>query len=153
MVSEPRNQPMAWMETDYSKQTHFRWKIKWRLKHLGALGIMGETPFNSFVIQSHLILPLSLPSFLPSLPFLLHSGCELQTSSSATSAQLLFGRWPRLGVCRQLNSLDEHKTTRYWAKDPNNPSDRTTRMNGEIEESSSFSWDQEPITRSVHLPY
>ena len=70
MVSEPRNQPMAWMETDYSKQTHFRWKIKWRLKHLGALGIMGETPFNSFVIQSHLILPLSLPSFLPSfLPF------------------------------------------------------------------------------------
>ena len=31
------------METDYSKHTHFRWKIKWRLEHLGALGIMGET--------------------------------------------------------------------------------------------------------------
>ena len=30
------------METDYSKHTHFRWKIKWRLEHLGALGIMGE---------------------------------------------------------------------------------------------------------------
>ena len=34
---------MAWMETDYSKHTHCRWKIKWRLEHLGALGIMGET--------------------------------------------------------------------------------------------------------------
>ena len=34
---------MAWMETDYSKHTHFRWKIKWRLEHLGALGFMGET--------------------------------------------------------------------------------------------------------------
>ena len=34
---------MAWMETDYSKHTYFRWKIKWRLVHLGALGIMGET--------------------------------------------------------------------------------------------------------------
>ena len=34
---------MAWMETDYSKRTHFRWKIKWRLEHLGTLGIMGET--------------------------------------------------------------------------------------------------------------
>ena len=33
---------MAWMETDYSKHTHFRWKIKWWLEHLGALGIMGE---------------------------------------------------------------------------------------------------------------
>ena len=32
---------MAWMETDYSKYTHFRWKIKWWLEHLGALGIMG----------------------------------------------------------------------------------------------------------------
>ena len=36
---------MAWMEQGYkyhSKDTHFRWKIKWRLEHLGALGIMGE---------------------------------------------------------------------------------------------------------------
>ena len=32
---------MAWMETDYSKHTYFRWKVKWRLEHLGALGIMG----------------------------------------------------------------------------------------------------------------
>ena len=23
--------------------THFRWKIKWRLEYLGALGIVGET--------------------------------------------------------------------------------------------------------------
>ena len=41
MFSEARKQSMAWMETDYSK--HFRWKIKWRLEHLGALGTMGET--------------------------------------------------------------------------------------------------------------
>ena len=26
----------------YSKHTHFRWKIKWRLEHLGALGILDE---------------------------------------------------------------------------------------------------------------
>ena len=37
---------MAWMETDYSKHTHFRWKIKWRLEHLGTLGIMGEKTFK-----------------------------------------------------------------------------------------------------------
>ena len=44
MVSEPRKQLMAWMETDYSKHIimHFRWKRKWRLEHLRALGIMGE---------------------------------------------------------------------------------------------------------------
>ena len=30
------------METDYSKHTYFRWKVKWRLEHLGALGTMGE---------------------------------------------------------------------------------------------------------------
>ena len=42
MVSEPRKQLMAWMEMDYSKDTHFRWKIKWRLEHLGATGIMSE---------------------------------------------------------------------------------------------------------------
>ena len=34
-------QSMAWMERDYSKHTHFQWKIKWWLEHLGALGIMG----------------------------------------------------------------------------------------------------------------
>ena len=34
---------MAWMETDYSKHMYFRWKVKWRLEHLGVLGIMGET--------------------------------------------------------------------------------------------------------------
>ena len=42
MASEPRKQSMAWMETDYSKPAHFRWKIKWRLEHLGALGIVGQ---------------------------------------------------------------------------------------------------------------
>ena len=43
MVYEARRQWMAWMETDYSKRTHFpSWKIKWRLEHLSALGIMGD---------------------------------------------------------------------------------------------------------------
>ena len=42
MVFESRKQSMAWMETNYSK-THFRWKIKWRLEHSAALGIMGDT--------------------------------------------------------------------------------------------------------------
>ena len=39
MIYEARKQSMAWMETNYSK---VRWQIKWRPKHLGALGIMGE---------------------------------------------------------------------------------------------------------------
>ena len=43
MISEVRKQSMPWMETDYSKHTPFRWKIKWRLEHLGVLGIMDET--------------------------------------------------------------------------------------------------------------
>ena len=43
MVSELRKQLTAWMETDYSKHTHFQWKIRWRLEDLGALRIMGET--------------------------------------------------------------------------------------------------------------
>ena len=50
------------METDYkyhSKDTHFRWKIKWRLEVLGALRIMGEaaiqrTHINFQSIQSNL---------------------------------------------------------------------------------------------------
>ena len=43
MVDEARKQSIACMETDYSKHTHFRRKITWRLVHLGALGVMGET--------------------------------------------------------------------------------------------------------------
>ena len=47
MVSKARKQSMAWMETDYSKHTHFRWKVKWRLEYFGAQGTMGETtPLN-----------------------------------------------------------------------------------------------------------
>ena len=51
MVYEPRKQSMAWMETDYSKYANFRWKIKWRLEHLSALGIMVETPCISFCVM------------------------------------------------------------------------------------------------------
>ena len=43
MVSEATKQLlMARIKMDYSKHTYFQWKIKWRLEHLGALGIMGE---------------------------------------------------------------------------------------------------------------
>ena len=48
MVLEMRKQSMAWMETDYSRDMHFRWKIKWRLVHLSALGIMRATAPNDF---------------------------------------------------------------------------------------------------------
>ena len=39
---------MVWMEADYSK--HFRWKIKWRLEHLGAQGILGQTACSISVV-------------------------------------------------------------------------------------------------------
>ena len=39
MVYESRKQPMAWMEKDYSETG----TVKWRLKHLSALGVMGAT--------------------------------------------------------------------------------------------------------------
>ena len=32
---------MTWTDTDCKTYALFRWKIKWRLEHLGALGIMG----------------------------------------------------------------------------------------------------------------
>ena len=54
MVSEARKQSMAWMETDYSKHTYFRWKVKWRLEYLGALGIMGDTaPLNVSLLLTY----------------------------------------------------------------------------------------------------
>ena len=53
MVSEARKHSMAWMETDYSKHTHFQWKIKWRLKHWGALRIMIETALEAYNFYNH----------------------------------------------------------------------------------------------------
>ena len=53
MVYEGRKQSMAWMETDYSKDTHFRWnKSKWQLQGLGVLGIMGETSADPLMTDS-----------------------------------------------------------------------------------------------------
>ena len=54
MVYEARKQSMAWMETDYSKHTHFRWKIKWWPEHLGALRVMGgmEPLMHQLAIRS-----------------------------------------------------------------------------------------------------
>ena len=64
MVFEARKQSMAWMETDYSKHTHFRWKIKWRLELLGALGIMGEMRLLTVEISKMIEVNLSLTSRL-----------------------------------------------------------------------------------------
>ena len=49
---------MAWIEHKYhSKYAPFRWKIKWRLEHLGALGIMGgAAPLT--VLSTDLLSPL-----------------------------------------------------------------------------------------------
>ena len=44
-VSEPSRENNWWLEWKRITQindTHFRWKIKWRLEYLGALGSMGE---------------------------------------------------------------------------------------------------------------
>ena len=65
MVSELRKQSMAWMETDYSKHTHFQWKIKWRLEHLGALEIKGEAAPLMAVHPSPLISIFLSFFFLP----------------------------------------------------------------------------------------
>ena len=44
---------MAWIEMDYSKDTHFRWnKSKWWLEDLGVLGIMGETSADPLMTDS-----------------------------------------------------------------------------------------------------
>ena len=51
---------MAWMETDCSKHTYFRWKVKWRLEHLGVLGIMGEMAPLMFCVFVCLFVCLSL---------------------------------------------------------------------------------------------
>ena len=40
---------MAWMEMDYSKHTHLGWKIKWRLEHLGMLGIKTAALTSGFI--------------------------------------------------------------------------------------------------------
>ena len=70
MVSEAKRQSVAWMETDYSKHTHFRWKIKWRLEHLGTLGIMGETALRWAAVpvihvssDTNLLFQLSSPTY------------------------------------------------------------------------------------------
>ena len=51
MVSEPRKQLMAWMETDYSKHTHFR-----LAEHLGAQGSMGGENSCGFKMFEHFVL-------------------------------------------------------------------------------------------------
>ena len=64
MVPETRKQSMAGME-HHSKDTHFRWKIKWRLEYLGALCIMGEMALylallvadNSYTLLCEHLLP------------------------------------------------------------------------------------------------
>ena len=87
MVSEVRKQSKAWMETDYSKHTYFRWNVKWRMEHLGALGTMGKIfrkynggkldggkvanghqNYNSFHYLTFIHSPETLPVFLNQRP-------------------------------------------------------------------------------------
>ena len=62
---------MTWMETDYSKHAHIRWKVKWRLEHLGTLGTMDEITFfraeaksdhNSFFVLFYEFSPVQVVS-------------------------------------------------------------------------------------------
>ena len=51
MISEARKQSMAWMETDYPKHSHFRWKTKW-LKHFWRARNYGwNGPLSSWEVR------------------------------------------------------------------------------------------------------
>ena len=104
MVSEARKQSMAWIETDYSKHTHFQWKIKWRLEHLGALGIMGETApslsVSVFLGEDSIkcILFFSVFSIHPSITSgLIRQACSVlsgaSTANSSTNYAPHFASW------------------------------------------------------------
>ena len=105
MVYEARKQSMAWMETDYSKHTHFRWKIKWRLEQLGALGIMGETA----------------PLTLPVRPL---GECSLSRDASVTCCavrwQMTVGWHPPVlwswSCDKERNKAEEHKGKHFINK-------------------------------------
>ena len=57
---------MAWLETGYSKHTHFRWKIKWRLEHLGALGSMGKTVISELLtLTPNTKVPIKISNKIP----------------------------------------------------------------------------------------
>ena len=48
-------------ENGLLKDTFFRWKIKWRLEHLGAQGIMGETaPLNILIKTEKMVMACTM---------------------------------------------------------------------------------------------
>ena len=64
MVFETRKQSLAWTEHGLQislKNTHYRWKIKWRLELLGTLRIMGETAFSTPLSSYHRLVPCPEP--------------------------------------------------------------------------------------------
>ena len=67
-----QKQSTAWMETNYSKRAHFRWKIKWRMEHLGALEIreIKQTRGNASVGRQEKYLFVKLSRILLSIPLL-----------------------------------------------------------------------------------
>ena len=115
MVSEPRKQSMAWLETDYSKHTHFRWKIKWRLAYLGALRIMDETVRLTF--------GFFLPRYVTVLYYLndVEEGGETAfpvaddfSFNETVSCNLLF---------KIIQSSDALAETTHWAGETHNPAE------------------------------
>ena len=52
MVSEARKQSMAWVETDYSKHTYFRWKVKWLTGAFGHARNYGQDVPSNFMSKA-----------------------------------------------------------------------------------------------------
>ena len=107
MISEARKQSMAWMETNYSKHTHFRWKIKWRLEHLGALGILGKK------FQRACVFPK------PKLLVIYNSSRKFVPLETEWSHQKGLSFLPSPFLRRFVSSLRPHHTTsRRWSSRP-----------------------------------
>ena len=86
MVFEARKQSMAWMETDYSKHRNFRLKIKWRLEHLGALGIMGDDYGFWYCVKNlHKLSPSSSPEVRICLRSCIKLLCWITFPNTSTS--------------------------------------------------------------------
>ena len=99
------------METDYSKDTHFRWKIKWRLEYLGALGSMGEmAPLVSHTGHS-LFTVTQRSSSVPDSNLITSSAKDYEIPRSKISLDTIIGQGQFGDVHRgTYNSLVSWKT-------------------------------------------
>ena len=104
---------MAWMETDYSKHTYFRWKVKWRLEYLGALGTMGEmaplifNPISFLVTRS--------PWLRVPLPFALNHKQQWRTLLSAQRRRGRVGWSKPIRFHKRCGLWQEFSDSRSWA--------------------------------------